>query len=174
MITKSRPLIPPLARTNPGLKRGRLNHKPPSIIDPSKLPVLEKRQSSPPEPSTPAKPVEPHDDSRSQTSDPSIPPAGGSPSSRRPLRCRECGTRTSWPAAGWYQLRRRILRNSIPPEILNEAECRAWARQTEQWMGCYCSLACIEKSMMRLKELDKIFRQNGVGTELAPVEGAIE
>jgi hypothetical protein len=40
-------------------------------------------------------------------------------------------------------------------------------------MGSYCSLACIEKSMMRLKELDEMFRQRGVGTEPVPAEGAI-
>jgi hypothetical protein len=61
-------------------------------------------------------------------------------------------------------LRRRILRNSVPPEILNEAARRAWAKSTEQWMGVYCTLDCLEKSLARLKTLDQIFRERGVGT----------
>jgi hypothetical protein len=61
-------------------------------------------------------------------------------------------------------LRRRILRNSVPPEILNAAARRAWAKDTEQWMGTYCSLDCLEKSLARLKALDQTFRERGVGT----------
>ena len=58
------------------------------------------------------------------------------------------------------------MRNSLPPEVLNEKERRAWARQHLQWMGMYCSLGCLEKSMARLAELDNKFRQRGVGTRL--------
>jgi hypothetical protein len=72
-----------------------------------------------------------------------------------------------WPAPGWYELRRRILRGSVPPEVLNDAQRKTWALDVEQWMGSYCSLTCLEQSMTRLKELDQKFREKGVGTSLA-------
>jgi hypothetical protein len=85
----------------------------------------------------------------------------------QPLRCRECGAEEARPAAGWYMLRRRILQNSVPPEVLNEAGRRAWAWASEQRMGIFCSLTCLERSMDRLKQLDQKFREKGVGTSLA-------
>jgi hypothetical protein len=34
-------------------------------------------------------------------------------------------------------------------------------------MGTYFSLTCLKRSMGRLKELDRTFREKGVGTSLA-------
>jgi hypothetical protein len=67
-------------------------------------------------------------------------------------------------------LHRRILRNSIPPEILNERERRSWAAQTIQWLGTFCSFECLQRAMMRLSELDEMFRARGTGTRLASSE----
>jgi hypothetical protein len=101
---------------------------------------------------------------RPQASEPEPRPPNTPQHSRKPFCCRECGGKGAWPAAGWYTLRRRILRGSVPPEVLNDEQRKAWARSVEQGMGTYCSLACIERSMGRLKELDQKFREKGVGT----------
>jgi hypothetical protein len=102
------------------------------------------------------------------------PPASNSSTSgdaasrpRRPLTCRECRIKAPWPAAGWYSLDRRIVPGSVPPEILTEAERRTWAQSHRQWMGLYCSMACLRRSMERLEGLDRMFREKGIGTRLA-------
>jgi hypothetical protein len=78
-----------------------------------------------------------------------------------PLTCRECRTKTPWPAAGWYTLDRRIIPGSVPPDILTEAERRAWAHSRRQGMVLYCSMACLRRSMERLEGLDRMFRREG-------------
>jgi hypothetical protein len=137
------PLRPPLLKPDRQVRE----HHPPSAIDRRKLPLLatERADTSEPEPKQQSAPER----------------------VRKPLRCRECGAKADWPAAGWYELRRRILRGSVPPDVLNEAQRRAWARDVEQWMGSYCGLTCLERSMTRLKELDRTFREKSVGTSLA-------
>ena len=87
---------------------------------------------------------------------------------RRPLTCRECRIKAPWPAAGWYSLDRRIIPGSVPPDILTEAQRRTWAHSFRQWMGVYCSLTC-RQSMERLEGLDRMFREEGIGTLLAGV-----
>lgn len=87
------------------------------------------------------------------------------PKPHRPMHCRECGAK-SRATAGWYMLRRTILPNSIPPEILTEKEREQWASQAVQYMGCFCSFACLEKSFPRLKDLDRQFRERGTGTRI--------
>jgi len=83
------------------------------------------------------------------------------------LTCRECRAKTLWPAAGWYSLDRRIIPGSVPPDVLSEAERHTWARLNRQWMGLYCSMACLRQSLGRLETLDRMFREKGVGTRLA-------
>ena len=88
---------------------------------------------------------------------------------KRPLTCRECRTKAPWPAAGWYLLDRRIVPGSVPPDVLSEAERRTWARLSRKWMGLYCGVACLRRSMDRLEGLDRMFREKGIGTRLAGV-----
>jgi hypothetical protein len=60
-------------------------------------------------------------------------------------------------------LRRTIARNSVPPDIY-DAEARArWAKQTLQPMGLFCSVECLVRSADRLKNLDHVFWEKGVG-----------
>jgi hypothetical protein len=60
-------------------------------------------------------------------------------------------------------LRRTIARNSVPPELY-DAEARArWAKRTLQPMGLFCSVECLVRSVDRLKGLDRVFREKGVG-----------
>jgi hypothetical protein len=91
----------------------------------------------------------------------------GSPYHRKRLTCRECRVKVPLPAAGWYSLDRRVVPGSVPPDILSEAERRTWARSNRQWLGVYCSLACLRQSLGRLEKLDRMFREKGVGTRLA-------
>lgn len=177
MITKPPRLIPPLARPNPQLKAVHPNHKPPSQ-DLAKLPILQKKKPTilpgskkPITPVKPEVPAEPRPNSpEGRPNETPLPPAAHSSALRRPLRCRECGAKEAWPAAGWYQLRRRIVKNSVPPEVLSETERKAWARSIEQRMGLYCSIDCLEKSMERLRDLDRLFRERGTGTRLVERE----
>jgi hypothetical protein len=83
------------------------------------------------------------------------------------LTCREFRVKAPWPCAGWYSLDRRIIPGSVPPDILTEAERRSWARLNRQWMGLYCSMVCLRRSMERLEQLDEKFRQHGIGTRMA-------
>jgi hypothetical protein len=144
------------------LKAEHLNRKPPSMTmtNPATLPLMQKQKPQPaaPRPTTPEK----------RPQEPPLPPAASAP--RRPLICRECGAREEWPGAGMYMLRRRILKNSVAPEILNATERKNWANQTEQSMGIFCGLQCLEKSLTRLKALDEMFRQRGTGTRLLEQE----
>jgi hypothetical protein len=49
------------------------------------------------------------------------------------------------------------------------AEQRVWARSNRQWMGIYCSMTCLRRSMERLEQLDQKFRKQGIGTRLGGV-----
>jgi hypothetical protein len=149
------PLRPPWGKPDQPVR----DQHPPSAIDRGKLPLLE--------PNTPGKVTPRPATERTHASEPEPRQQSAPQHARKPLRCRECGAKGDWPAAGWYELRRRILRGSVPPEVLNDTRRKAWARDVEQWMGTYCSLTCLERSMGRLKELDLTFREKGVGTALA-------
>jgi hypothetical protein len=135
------PLKPPLAQPNRPLRDEHLSPQPRPVVDPTKLPLFRSKPA-----------IEEKTTERARES--------------RPLFCRECGLAMSWRCPGSYLLRRKILKKSIPPEILNEAQRARWAKDKEQWMGVYCSLECLEKSLPRLKRLDRELREKGVGTRL--------
>jgi hypothetical protein len=164
--TTVKPLRPPLAAPEVKLG-GRLpsagNMKPAPATTPRGAPRFEAQPAKIPPPKTGA----------------AIPPASNSSTGhdvdtkpRRPLTCRECRIKAPWPAAGWYVLDRRIVPGSVPPDVLTEAERCTWARLNRQWMGIYCSMTCLRRSMERLEQLDEKFRKQGIGTRLAGTQAA--
>jgi len=165
------PLVrPPLAAPDPKLREDHLNRRLPIA---NGNPAARNGPPGAPPPEAPRLGVEPQSPRPSPASGRgAAPPASiSSPNqaASKPKRftCRECRVKTPWPAAGWYSLDRRVVPGSVPPDILSEAERRAWARSNRQWLGVYCSLACLRQSLGRLEKLDRMFREKGVGTRLA-------
>ena len=167
MIDTVKPLRPPLAVRDQKLREAHLNRPLPPAGNgsPAAPPVATPRpgaQSQPPKSSLP----------RPGAATPPVSaswPGRDAVAKPKPLTCLECRAKAPWPAAGWYSLDRRIIPGSVPPDILSETERRTWAHSFRQWMGVYCSLTCLRRSMERLEGLDRTFREKGVGTRLAGV-----
>jgi hypothetical protein len=178
--TTFKPLRPPLAAPDPKLPEEHLNRRLPIA---NGKPAAGKGSPGAPPRATPRAGVQPQPQSprplpascRGATP-PALASSPGRDAVARPKRltCRECRTKTLWPAAGWYSLDRRIVPGSVPPEVLNEAERRSWARLNRQWMGIFCSMTCLGRSMKRLQALDCTFREKGVGTRLAGPQPAVK